>query len=237
LKSLQRIVFELSGREWFSGVSRALLFALVLMLLSACTSMSEATYKTLKAALVSHDSSSALIQDSGIAPAFKTMRVLTAQTQSILVLGEIEQSPDGEIEVWFSGQGEILRIQNGKIVSTAGLAINWVRSRYKVIEHDRLANRTVYRVTRDVMPGWRYGYAQEMSQSPLAAPPASVARWFDGKERTAELAGWTVLQPTDRRQADQAWQVAYFGHNHRGQTRAGYQCLAPDLCLGWEKLR
>jgi len=38
----------------------------------------------------------------------------------LMVLGYSENSPKGTLETWYSSQGEVLKLLNGRVVSTNG---------------------------------------------------------------------------------------------------------------------
>jgi hypothetical protein len=215
----------------------------VLLTLStvSCTSMSDATYKTLKAAFGGEPEVGRSNASGRVDPAFRTLRVATAQTQAILVLGEIESSPDGEIEVWFSAQREVIRLQNGRIAATSGLSTNWVRSVYQPLGASTNSEGT-WRVTRDISPGWTYGQSMVLRRSPVHQVPSSVlkrfSQAFQSQQSTGNQFEWISESPSDLTiRTAQPWQTAYFARTRQGRVVAGYQCLAADLCLAWERLQ
>jgi len=207
--------------------------------LSACTSMSDATYKTLKAAFGATPEMLGQANSSQpINPAFRTMRITTAGTQATLVLGEIEQSPSGSIEVWFSAQREVIRIQDGRIVSTSGLRTNWVRSDYKPIGTKNDLGGS-WRLTRDIAPGWTYGLVIDIKRVAVSEMPRALGKFFTpALQSKSGGVLWVSESPIDPDlRSGQPWQTAYFARTVQGQVLAGYQCLDAELCLAWEKLQ
>ena len=44
---------------------------------------------------------------------------------SIVVLGALENGPRGQVEVYYSADGALLRLQNGRLVGNTGLLPEW----------------------------------------------------------------------------------------------------------------
>ena len=162
-------------------------------------------------------------------PALRYLRVTVRGRVALLVLGYVEPHPEGEIDTWYSVEGEVLRLQNGRIVGTAGLETDWraVRNVSLPAWKDMAGRPLVYSRERDEMPGYRFGIAENVtlysvpapSSSRLAVLPADGLRWYEE----------TVLgQPDGLASARFAL--------HAGEPRVVYgeQCLSQKLCIAWQ---
>ncbi|MGQ0709261.1 MAG: YjbF family lipoprotein [Rhodoferax sp.] len=141
-----------------------------------------------------------------------------------LVLGFVDPHPDGPTETWYSANGEILVLRDGRIIATTGLATDWSQVQYatwprwtEVGERPLLFSRI-----RDERPSYRFGIQEQLSLQqepsttahPTPAAPIANARWL--MEQTPQLPpAWYALSPSE------------------GQLRWAYtyQCLKPGFCL------
>ena len=155
----------------------------------------------------------------------------------LLVLGYVDPHPAGEVEVWYSGNQEALRLQNGRVVGVTGALHDWQSVGLSPVPPNwtELGTQPArYERRRDVMPGYRYGVLEAMRVEALPGLPATellaslpqekaqTYRWF--RESAEPLAG----------QPGNALPAAWFAWGrHRGVDTIVYseQCLAPDFCL------
>ena len=165
-------------------------------------------------------------------PNLRYLRVTVRGRVVLMVLGYIEPHPEGDINTWYSSQGEVIRLQNGRVVGTAGLETDWgaVRNFALPTWNEVLGSEAmVYRRERDEMPGYRFGIAETVSIAPVPTPfnaklaglPAKDFRWFEE----------TVLeQPSGLPSA------RYAIYDKDGVRLVLYsdQCLSPSFCLSWQ---
>jgi hypothetical protein len=204
---------------------RTLCLALTVLSLSACGHTP--VTQTLWDAIPGRDKNVDAIK---LNPALRYLRVTVRGRVALLVLGYVEPHPEGEIDTWYSVEGEVLRLQNGRIVGTAGLETDWraVRNVSLPAWKDMVGRPAlVYSRERDEMPGYRFGIAENVtlysvpapSNSRLAVLPADGLRWYEE----------TVLgQPDGLASARFAL--------HAGEPRVVYgeQCLSQKLCIAWQ---
>ena len=168
-------------------------------------------------------------------PAYRYLRVEVAgRSAALLVLGYLDSDAQGEIEVWYSARQEVIKTQNGRIVGTAGLELDWRGFRYTSAPPAWTAVPTegsTYERSRDVFPGYRYGISERIALKPWAnMPPVTLSaalppdlaqrqKWF----RESVVGSATSALPP----AWFAWGV------HQGQATVVYseQCLSASLCL------
>ena len=168
-------------------------------------------------------------------PALRYLRVQAqGQPSALMVLGYVDSDPLGDIEVWYSSQREVIKLQNGRIVSTTGLETNWRAVRFPVAPpawSDVGEKSGTYTRLRDQMPGHRYALSDRLQLKRLAGVPtvllpaslpheqANTYRWFS--ESTLNSGDASLLPSLF------AW-AAY-----RGQPAVVYsqQCLSATFCL------
>lgn len=199
------------------------------------------------------DSTSAIIQslrytiqsdsaDSGakLNPAFRYLRATVRGKSALLVLGYVEPNPQGPIQVWYSAEREVVRIQNGRLVGAVGTLTEWRNVQLSnVPSWSSLAREktgtSVLRV-RDVMPGYRYGVKEVLTIKLMSAPANSALRgtdplgltWF---EESVEPSGAPL-------QKEGALPVSRYGVAFRDGAEEvvyGEQCLSVDLCFTWQR--
>lgn len=168
-------------------------------------------------------------------PRYRYLRVEVAgRPPAMLVLGYLDPHPQGTVEVWYSAQREVIKIQNGRIVGTAGLETDWRSVQFPSPPPDwndvATTGRTFQRL-RDEMPGHRDAIADQVEllpwngMPPITLPdslPSDQARSYKWFRETTRDATANALPP-----AWFAWGL------HLGQTSIVYseQCLSKTLCL------
>ena len=168
-------------------------------------------------------------------PAYRYLRVQApGQAPALMVLGYVDPDPLGDIQVWYSSQHEVIKLQNGRIVSTTGLETNWRAVRFVATPpgwSEVPSEGVLYKRLRDEMPGHRYALSDSLQLKPLANSPAiqlpvtlplenaNTYRWFS---ETTLSSGDPSLPPSWF-----AWGA------YRGQPAVVYsqQCLAVSFCL------
>jgi hypothetical protein len=149
-----------------------------------------------------------------------------------LVRGYEEKHPEGQIDVWYSTEGEVISLQNGRVVNTAGLETDWraVRNFSLPAWQDMIGrNAVTYSRERDEMPGYRFGIKETVSLYPVDVPanaklvgmPATTLRWYE-----ESVIGQPGGLPSGRfavQLKDGATRIVY-----------GEQCLSKTLCLAWQ---
>ena len=222
--------------------ARAAILSL-LVALSSCSPASNSMLQTLQQAVWRGDSSAS----ARLNPNFRYLRVTIAGRVVLLALGNEDIDLRGPVEVWYSAEREVLRLQNGRLVGAVGLTAEW---RNVVLPElppwSALARGDqAYRWTRvrDVMPGYRFGLRDALSLRVIPQPGRSELQgmdpqrltWFEeqvdaeqvaGSSRGGSLASSGILPP------------ARYAMDVRGGKEIvvyAEQCLAPDLCFTWQR--
>jgi len=173
-------------------------------------------------------------------PAYRYLRTQIGDRTIFMVLGYIDQRPEGPVEVWYSGSGEVVRLLNGQLVGTTGLSTDWRNVRFTDLPAWPGADTTSatggssqsYARLRDLMPGYRFGIRDEIVRTSISPPrntalagadPASL-RWYE--ERSVSRPS-TASLPTAR-----------FGisrSSEKPQVVYSEQCLTSDFCMSFEQ--
>lgn len=203
--------------------------------LSACSSNMSAAWQTLREAVPGKRD----LVATNLNPNFRYLRVTLDGRSVVVALGNVDGDPRNPVEVWYSGQREVLRLQGGRVVGATGTTTEWRQVKltefpaWSVIARGGEAFR--WTRTRDVMPGYRYGVREEMVVRAIPAPastelveiePRQLA-WFE--ERVERASGVDApLSP-----------ARYAVDMQDGRERVVYaeQCLAADLCIAWQRWR
>jgi len=174
-------------------------------------------------------------QSAPLNPAYRYLRAqMVGYPAALLVLGYVDPHPGGDVEVWYGADKEVIKIQRGRIVGTAGLPVDWRNVRFDSPlpswSQVDTTPQTVLRV-RDQMPGYRYSLQSRLTLQALAEVPAielpstlprSVAqryRWY--RESSADGAADNLP-------------ASWFAVDLKPGVETlmfSVQCLAPDLCL------
>ena len=169
-------------------------------------------------------------------PRYRFMRVeVDGHPPGLLVLGYVDATPSGPVEVWYSGGQEALRLQDGRLVGATGTRYAWRAVQWQPTPPAwglLGAQGAHYTRQRDAMPGYHYGLQEAMQVQPWAglppialvdSLPADKARSYQWFQETASPQGPGPALPP-------AW---FARGRHLGVDTIVYseQCLAPDFCL------
>ena len=213
--------------------------------LSACSAGSNAILQTLPYAYGRNPG----VDNAQLNPNFRYLRITIGGRVVLLALGDLDSHPQGPIEVWYSGEREVLRLQNGRLVGAVGLTTEWREVALPELPSWSAAARAEqafrWTRTRDVMPGYRFGVKDELSLRVIAEPTRSALRgldaqrltWFEERiesEPVARLAAVLGNVPA----ADLQLPPARYAVDLQGGREIvvyGEQCLAPELCFTWQR--
>jgi hypothetical protein len=160
-------------------------------------------------------------------PLYRYLRVeLAGNAPALMVLGYLDPHPLGDIEVWYGSGGETLKLQNGRVVGSAGLSVTWLRVTYPQVPPAWAsvpAEGVKFSRVRDELPGYRASVPDQVLLKPLAQTPAAVQAganvWFSESYANAQ---------------GESLPAALFGVNQcQAKSAVVYsrQCLSTALCL------
>ena len=174
-------------------------------------------------------------------PNFRYLRATSDGRVILLVLGYVDSHPHGPIQVWYSAQREVLRIQNGRIVGAVGLNAEW---RDVVLPElpswSRLAQvEGVFRWVRvrDFMPGYRFGVRDTLALRVVNAPPRSALQDMDPLSLTWFEEALEFDTQDGSTEPETKLVPARYAVTLRGGTETvvyGEQCLSSALCITWQ---
>jgi hypothetical protein len=224
--------------------ARAAVLSLV-SALSACSAGSNAILQTLPYVYGRNPG----VDNARLNPDFRYLRVTIGGRVVLLALGNVDSHPQGPIEVWYSAEREVLRLQNGRLVGAVGLTTEWREVSLSELPSWAVAACTeqAYRWirTRDVMPGYRYGVKDALTLEVVPAPGRSALQgldpqrliWFEERVEPGPVARLSAVFDNSA-SADAALPPArYAVEFQEGQETVVYaeQCLAPQLCFTWQR--
>lgn len=198
----------------------------------------DATISTLQAAFRSKSSSVTRLN-----PNYRYIRVSINDRVAFLALGDVDKHALGPVEVWYSANREVLRLQNGRVAGATGLPTEW---RSVLLDEAPLWSTAIgtnqplrWARARDVMPGYRFGTRDQLELRTIAPLRNATLQGYDPQqlhwfEERMLLSG---KDGTQAARADQVLPVARYAVESQGdKTVVVYseQCLAPDLCFSWQ---
>ena len=148
-----------------------------------------------------------------------------------MIWSAVDSSPTGPIEVWYASDGELIRLNNGRLAGNTGLQPEWRNVTLpKFPAWAALASQAQpfrWERVRDVMPGYRYGVRDKLVLSVIPAPSSSGLIGIDPKqlvwfEERMEATTEEPLPPA--RYAVQGDRVVY-----------GEQCVSRESCFKWQR--
>jgi len=177
------------------------------------------------------------IEEAKLNPDFRYLRVTIGGRVVLLALGYLDKHPQGTIEVWYSAEREVVRLQNGRLVGASGLITEW----RNVVLRDlpdclKLAgSEAAFRWSRarDVMPGYRYSVRDTLSLSVIPPPEKSALQGLDPKELT-----WFEERSFDETFSKIELPAARYAvaiGGGQGIVVYGEQCLSPQTCFTWQR--
>lgn len=213
--------------------------------LSACSAGSNAILQTLPNVYRRNPS----VDNARLNPDFRYLRVTIGGRVVLLALGNVDSHPQGPIEVWYSAEREVLRLQNGRLAGAVGLTTEWREVSLPELPSWSAAARAEqafrWTRTRDVMPGYRYGVKDALSLHVVAAPGRSALQgldpqhltWFEERVEPGPVARLSAVFGNSS-SVDGPLPPARYAVDLQGGRETvvyGEQCLAPELCFTWQR--
>jgi hypothetical protein len=214
------------------------LIAVFASLLGGCSAGTNAVVQSVRQVIQPGSSESTRFD-----PKFAYLRITRGRHTGFLWRGNTERAEGGPVEVYYSGSGEVVRLQNGRIVGALGLETEWRGVTVTPLSWSAVAANvqpTRFVRVRDVMPGYRTGIRDELVLRRIAPPERSGLRGIDPKSLTwfEETAQHPV--PLIRLRATRAEELptARYAVDLTGEAEAvvyAEQCLSADLCFAWQR--
>lgn len=214
--------------------SRRFLPLLIAASLTACSTGFEAVTGTFRSAadrvLPESLRSQKQVDEPQLDPRFRYLRATIGGYAAYLVLGYDESDSHGPMQVWYSGTGEVLKLQHGRLNGASGLFTEWRNVDLTRAPSWRDAASSGGPVTwmrvRDVMPGYRYGIKDQMTLRRIEPPRKTALLRVD----PSGLVWFEETTATATREA--AVPRAVFGVDvAAGEVVYSEQCVAVDFCF------
>lgn len=177
-------------------------------------------------------------------PGIRFLRVESDSGVSYLALGYLEGS-DGQREVWYSAQQQVLFLTGGRLSGSGGLSVDWASVRFGPVPDWGTVSESgaFYERERDVMPGYQFAVRERVRvrrwsplltdagfqppKLPSGLKPESLTWFLEQAEpepgsRFARPAGG-ALPP--------AWFAVDLAAPGNAAVAYSVQCLAPGVCL------
>jgi hypothetical protein len=172
-------------------------------------------------------------------PAYRYLRVeLDGSAPVLMVLGYVDMTPDGAVEVWYSALGEVIKTIHGRIVSTTGLPVDWARVKYakRPVGWGALGGSDFfYERQRDERPSYRVRHVERVEATFFSTRKASTLPFMlpsSLPEERAQRLFWfreRVSSPAASGLPD-AW-FALSGQAGKETLVFSRQCLSESFCL------
>jgi len=213
------------------------------LLLSGCTQWQAAAGDTVRSFIKQSHPADELRLRSDL----QYLRVTTNGVPALLVLGDVDPSatPSRPVQVWYSAEGEVLRLQDGRLAGLTGTPVEWRNVALQApapawpIAPTTVQNQYQYQRQRDTLPGDHIGITEVVTVRPITAPsrhqlvqldPGSL-QWFE--ETSAPPADAPAALATTHRPLPPARYA--LRRTPTGLVPVyGEQCLNADLCIQWQ---
>ena len=158
---------------------------------------------------------------------FEFLEVEWQGRKAAMALGYRETNGSNIIEHWYSGQGEMLKLINGRVVQVLGMTqeVRHVVTNTPVWS-DILAHRLpmVWSQTKEVMPGYRYGlkeYVITQQVNPSAAEKTLIT----------DATSWVLDEIKSKDEKGKVWIYQQKFALNGDKVIYSEQCLAPEMCF------
>jgi len=228
-----------------NGKRIALTLLMPICLLGCVGDKQNLIYETLKRGIENPNN---IIEQTELNPRYRYLKVDVNNLPALLVLGYQESSSNGVISTWYSAYKEVIQIQNGRLINTQGLELNW--SNVSFIDAPALANIAMieptmgskkksavrYQRIRTVMPSYRANIEETVEIKPLEIAPSDAPKILqEGNE--AQFIRWVeetvLLQTNIRTPYLDPVRAIYAINTKTSQVIYGRQCLAAQFCVSW----
>jgi hypothetical protein len=166
-----------------------------------------------------------------VQPGFEYILVSANGHEALMALGErrdtIDEFKNRTHEYWYTGQGEMLYLVNGRIHQALGFT-NEIRSQTSAEppweQLSKSSNSIAWGRKIDLMPGFRYGLVNNITTFKIAAPNFLP-------EHLPEPMHWIADLVESKSGDGQVWWYLQRFALHDGRVVYSEQCITERLCL------
>lgn len=185
---------------------------------------------------------SAKVDGAALNPAIRYLRVTVNHEPALLALGFVDTDAQGRpVEVWYSADREVLRLQDGRLAGVLGTAVEWRR----VVLPASLppwaasAGGPAFLRIRDEMPGYRVGLRERITRQAIPPQQGTQLRQLapEALQWVEERASLVTEDGQPAGPAEAASPVARYAiAPGAGAPQVVYaeQCLSAEICLTWQ---
>jgi hypothetical protein len=165
-------------------------------------------------------------------PNYQYLRVSTPERAILMVLGYVDDTPEGKIETWYSKAGQVIRLKDGRLHSTQGFPVDWTMVAYRYLPSWSSATawgHSRFTRYRDEMPGYKVGVFDEIALRTINPPHDSRLSGIP-PDKLTWVEETTYALPRNTPSARYGLTFA----NGLGVVVYGEQCLNSGFCLAWQ---
>jgi hypothetical protein len=163
----------------------------------------------------------------GYKTGYEYLQVKVAGRQAVMALGQRHKDGRNTQEYWYSGQREMLYLQNGRIQQALGMT-HEVREQLQQSPDWELLTQArapyAWQRTLDVQPGYRYGVKEYVVTQKFAPNRAQ-------QELLTQPALWFEDTVTSKAEDGKSWKYKQVFALVSHQVVYSEQCVAQDLCF------
>jgi len=163
-------------------------------------------------------------------PDVKYLRVQVGERELLMVLGYVDATPDGPVQVWYDSDRDVLRLREGRVVGAMiKSGVSWLSVTFNGLPAwNEVHDQASYVRIRDVSPGYRYGIKEKMLIRAISAPDDTQLKDIP----TSSLTWFEETVPADA----EALPARYALSDEGGTRRVIYaeQCLSSEFCFSWQ---
>lgn len=163
-------------------------------------------------------------------PQYLYLKIVIDGRPAYFAQGYQDPSSSGPIDVWYSSEREVLKIQNGRVMAAIGTPSEWRYASYlnAPVWSDRL-DGVEYEREVDLSPGYRYGLKDTLRLRRIAVPKSTQLEQYQASNLVwyqEEPVGKSVIPPAiyALKLDKDEWQVVY-----------SEVCLDASLCFSWQR--
>jgi Group 4 capsule polysaccharide lipoprotein gfcB, YjbF len=177
-------------------------------------------------------------------PAYRYLRVTLDGRAFLMVLGYVDVDADAlePTEVWYTGQGEVLRLKNGRLLSMTGIKTDWLAVRNTGVPTwtslAALPESAIVRYTRmrDLKELYQFGIQEQVMVRRIAAPPTQALAGLPLSD-LVWLEEQYVTHSTSAQLPPSLFAVRSLSKEKDMYSSVVYsrQCLSTQLCLSLQE--
>lgn len=224
-------------------------------LMYGCTTDSDVALKTFKSTF---NNQSAVIENASLNKELSYLRVNVVGLDALLVKGYADQDKNGAIDVWYSSDGSMMRLQKGRYLGSVGFDRNWQNVEFKdapnlinIVEYYKrpaispqlksvadFYPKDLYFFSRNKtqMPEYQTALQERMSISVSDQAPKTIPKSLKPYLQNKELV-WVSEKPLSTQdKTNPRDNFAWYGFEKKNSSFIqvfGQQCFSPDFCISW----